>query len=444
MSTTVRLALVLAALATLAEPARAADPHGDPDGAPAAPPTTRAQAAPDIGPRSARPLRPRHPQLAPHAASGGPRPLRSDPSAEQLGPYRYGISQPRLDGVLGALRRQLQDHAGEGPVLHDAVQPPRFRDIGLEDADRIQTIAGQKVTGPAALDALESHLVAPVKVPVVVERAGKRMKLTWEVRASRWEARHLEAVKAAFTRISATRVRVDRGAYARVRSSSMLVNVSVRWEPPSKAEEAAGLQGLWARAVRDGGFYQGAGLRPGDLLTAVNDAPALSPRVIMDAFGPAKTLGDTTLSVLRAGKPLRIELHVTGELPPPPPPDPEKVAERERLDKAIVARPDGVVRIDAAFWRGVLDAPETLTRQVRLVPAGSGAPYTLRLAAIRPDSVPARLGFRDGDTLTAIGGVAVSTLIRDPSAWKPLLTATELTAEVVREGSPLTVRFVVE
>ena len=60
-----------------------------------------------------------------------------------------------------------------------------------------------------------------------------------------------------------------------------------------------------------------AGLKSGDLIVAINDQPALSPRVVTRQISVAEPGSDVKLKLLRKGEP--IEVHATAGVRPPPP-----------------------------------------------------------------------------------------------------------------------------
>lgn len=106
----------------------------------------------------------------------------------------------------------------------------------------------------------------------------------------------------------------------------------------------------------------------------------------------------------------------------------------------------GVRRIDATHAtvpRALIDAllasPVAFGRAARAIPAlKAGAVIGFKLYAVRPGGLCARLGLANGDTVTAIDGVALDTMDRALDAFSTLRTATTVELAVTRHGKPLT------
>ena len=80
---------------------------------------------------------------------------------------------------------------------------------------------------------------------------------------------------------------------------------------------AAGRDGLQITSVVPDSPAEKAGLKSGDLIVAINDQPALSPRVVTRQISVAEPGSDVKLKLLRKGEP--IEVHATAGVRPPPP-----------------------------------------------------------------------------------------------------------------------------
>jgi serine protease Do len=61
------------------------------------------------------------------------------------------------------------------------------------------------------------------------------------------------------------------------------------------------------------------GVMTGDIIVAINDQPAIAPRVVSRQIGVAQPGSDVKLSLLRRGVPL--EVHATAGVRPPPEPE---------------------------------------------------------------------------------------------------------------------------
>jgi general secretion pathway protein C len=86
-----------------------------------------------------------------------------------------------------------------------------------------------------------------------------------------------------------------------------------------------------------------------------------------------------------------------------------------------------------------------LATQVRIVPAfKDGAPNGFKLFSIRPDSLFARLGLRNGDVLQRINGLSLSSPDRALEAYSRLRDASRIELEVERQGEVIRQTYTVQ
>jgi len=124
-----------------------------------------------------------------------------------------------------------------------------------------------------------------------------------------------------------------------------------------------------------------------------------------------------------------------------PPPVPGEVTEAE-LDA-------GIKTIDATtreVARSVLDAilahPMAVAKQARVVPAITHGEVTgLKLYALRTRSILARAGLHNGDEVTAVNGMALTSMDRSLEIYGAVRSATSITVVVRRRGQLLTLVF---
>ncbi|WP_043833891.1 Do family serine endopeptidase [Muricoccus aerilatus] len=135
-----------------------------------------------------------------------------------------------------------------------------------------------------------------------------------------------------------------------------------------------------------------AGLRPGDVVTALGETPIRSPRDLARAVAETRRGAETTLTARREGQEVRL---------------PVRVAELRDTNAASAgegAATEGGPRLGVALasvaeaQRAGLDLPEGTQGAV--------------IANVVPDSAAAEAGLRQGDVITAVGGKTV----RDPEA----------------------------
>lgn len=63
-----------------------------------------------------------------------------------------------------------------------------------------------------------------------------------------------------------------------------------------------------------------------------------------------------------------------------------------------------------------------------------GEQHGYRLTAVRPDSITAHLGLRDGDVVTHVGGIPLTSMDRAIEAWQAVQHASEVTVQLIRDG----------
>lgn len=112
------------------------------------------------------------------------------------------------------------------------------------------------------------------------------------------------------------------------------------------------------------------------------------------------------------------------------------IGEGDSLASAIAA----ITPIDDTTWRvdmKAIDAmsPELLARQARIVPRSSDASAGgFRLYGIRASSLPAALGFKNGDTIVRVGKQSLDDLESALAAYEALREAKAIEVELDRRG----------
>lgn len=95
--------------------------------------------------------------------------------------------------------------------------------------------------------------------------------------------------------------------------------------------------------------------------------------------------------------------------------------------------------VDRALVDQLMADPALLARQARVVPrVKDGAVLGYRLFAIRRESLPQRLGFENGDTLTAADGKALDSIDQAMKLFTELRRATRLELSLERRGKTVT------
>ena len=150
----------------------------------------------------------------------------------------------------------------------------------------------------------------------------------------------------------------------------------------------------------------------------------------------------------------RVErISLGGEAPPPAvaeaKPD-EETAEKPKddllasIDAGIKKVDDSNYDIDRALVDKVLANPMGVAKGARVVPSiKNGKPNGFKLYAIRPSSVYAKIGLTNGDTLSAINGMELTTADKALEVYTKLREATSLEVEITRRGKPMTLKYTI-
>jgi general secretion pathway protein C len=112
---------------------------------------------------------------------------------------------------------------------------------------------------------------------------------------------------------------------------------------------------------------------------------------------------------------------------------------------AAIAKPDKIRRLsdtelelDRSVVNETIEQPQALLRSVRVVPEQKdGKLVGLRLFGIRPSSLLATLGLKNGDRLESINGFSVASPEKALEAYARLRTASRLSVRLSRVGKPV-------
>jgi general secretion pathway protein C len=148
------------------------------------------------------------------------------------------------------------------------------------------------------------------------------------------------------------------------------------------------------------------------------------------------------VEIERTGRTERILLADPGRpLAFPPRRDPGTIdAKQAAIDAGVRSIDDTHYEIDKSLVDQVLANPMAWLRGGRVIPNVTGG---VRLYAIRPSSVFARLGLSNGDSIQAINGFELSSLDKGLEMFAKLREATFLEVEVRRRGQPITIHYTI-
>lgn len=200
--------------------------------------------------------------------------------------------------------------------------------------------------------------------------------------------------------------------------------------------------------LKDDTLAKSLGLEPSDVITSISGRPITRDMDLYDVMFNVSMMNATTLyvEVVRTGSPLLVRWRLDGDLKQaryansgspmaslyttPSAPDPV-LDTIERID-------DTHVKVPKATAETVLGDPMTYAKGARVVPAiKNGKPAGLKLYAIRPNTLYARLNIMNGDTISAVNGEQLMSLDRALEVYTKLRNATELTFDIERRGRPM-------
>jgi general secretion pathway protein C len=131
---------------------------------------------------------------------------------------------------------------------------------------------------------------------------------------------------------------------------------------------------------------------------------------------------------------------------PAPAPPPPKTAKPQPLPPEIAKRiartSDTEYKVDRAAVDEILSRYADLMRGTRVVPEQKeGALVGMRVSKVAPDSLLARLGFKNGDSIKSINGFALTSPDKALQAYARLRTAGDLRVQIVRAGRQVTLEY---
>lgn len=200
--------------------------------------------------------------------------------------------------------------------------------------------------------------------------------------------------------------------------------------------------------ITDDALAKTLGLEPGDVVSAISGRLLMSDGDVSSAMFNVSMMGATTLyvEVTRNGSPLLLRWRLDGELKQ------ARYASSSTLSSLYSTTPaapdpilDTIEKVDdthAKLPRATADKmfadPTKYTMGARVVPAiKNGQPAGIKLYAVRPSSVYARLGLHNGDTIEAINGNDVTSMDKILEMYTKLKAANEVTVDVTRRGKPV-------
>jgi general secretion pathway protein C len=112
------------------------------------------------------------------------------------------------------------------------------------------------------------------------------------------------------------------------------------------------------------------------------------------------------------------------------------------LDEGINKLDENKYEVDRSLVDKLLANPMSVAKGARIVPSvRNGKPNGFKLYAIRPSSVYAKLGLRNGDTIHAINGFDLTTPDKALEVYTKVKEASNLSVTATRRGKPLNIDY---
>ncbi|HUJ57975.1 MAG TPA: type II secretion system protein GspC [Kofleriaceae bacterium] len=113
-----------------------------------------------------------------------------------------------------------------------------------------------------------------------------------------------------------------------------------------------------------------------------------------------------------------------------------------QIDNGVKKIDDSTYEIDKSLMDKALGNPMLFAKGARVVPAMTGGKASgFKLYAIRPDSVFAKLGLTNGDTLDAINGFQMTSMDQALEVYSKLREANSFQVDITRRGKQMTLKY---
>ena len=114
-------------------------------------------------------------------------------------------------------------------------------------------------------------------------------------------------------------------------------------------------------------------------------------------------------------------------------------------DKYITKIDDATYEVDSRWLGELFDNPGKIAKGARIVPSiKNGKPNGFKLYAIRPSSVYAAIGLKNGDTINMINGFDLTTPDKALDVYTKVRSATEISIALTRRGKSVILLYKVK
>ena len=112
------------------------------------------------------------------------------------------------------------------------------------------------------------------------------------------------------------------------------------------------------------------------------------------------------------------------------------------VDKGVHKVDDSHYNIDRSLVDKILNDPSQIARSARIVPSiKDGKANGFKMYAIRPNSVYAKIGMQNGDTIHSINGFEITSPDKALEVYTKVKSANSLSVQITRRGQPVTMDY---
>jgi general secretion pathway protein C len=112
------------------------------------------------------------------------------------------------------------------------------------------------------------------------------------------------------------------------------------------------------------------------------------------------------------------------------------------IDKGVHKIDDSHYDIDRALVDKILNDPSAIARSARIVPSiKDGKANGFKMYAIRPNSVYAKIGMQNGDTIHSINGFEITSPDKALEVYTKVKSANSLSVQITRRGAPVSMEY---
>lgn len=345
--------------------------------------------------------------------------------------------------------------------------------LGLEKGDLIRGVNNVEMTSPARLQRAWNRARRDQQLELLLERDGAVIERRWMFsrgvedkiasfrsrladrdRSTPEYAKVVELARGGLKETGLHRYEIDRAILAALAEHRRLGDRRTA--------------GVWSargghRGVTVGGgsIYSAFGIGRFDIVKAVGVTDVRSATDLQDAVGKLAKAADLSISIVRLDEPLILRYTVVEDVIDKAAWSAALAAWSERADRDDPYNPSrlrprptttpidlsGVKAIDDHTFEVAAEVIDKLgepsaARSARIVPAiKNGEPDGFKLYAIRRGSLPAALGFKNGDRIARINGLDVSRPDGLLAAYRRIKKARDVTVEIERRGKPVTLTY---